>query len=40
MEPMHVFAPEGRVQMPGTAVSVNSVVSGRRDHRAVTLREA
>ena len=33
----HVFAPEGRVQMPGTDVTV---VSGRRDHRAVTLREA
>ena len=33
---MYVFAPESCVQMPGTAVTV---VSGRRDHRAVTLRE-
>ena len=33
----HVFPPDGRVQMPGTDVS--RVVSGRRDHRAVTLRE-
>ncbi|EOD10352.1 hypothetical protein EMIHUDRAFT_248417 [Emiliania huxleyi CCMP1516] len=33
----NVFALEGRVQMPGTDVTV---VSGRRDHRAVTLREA
>ena len=30
MEPMHVFAPEGRVQMPGTDVTVLSGVRPAR----------